>query len=81
MSAYTAAHADPQGAGDARPTALQVIEDEGLQGKLTGKIIVITGATSGIVGIVQHIYMSNMLTSIRVLKQPKHCLRLVLPST
>lgn len=45
---YSAAHADPQGAGDARPTALQIIRDEGIEGKLVGKVIVITGATSGI---------------------------------
>lgn len=45
---YAAAHADPQGAGDARPTALQIIRDEGIEGKLVGKVIVITGATSGI---------------------------------
>ncbi|KAJ5944307.1 Short-chain dehydrogenase/reductase SDR [Penicillium verrucosum] len=43
-----AAHLDPQGAGDARPTALQIIKDEGAEGKLAGKVIVITGATSGI---------------------------------
>jgi NAD(P)-dependent dehydrogenase (short-subunit alcohol dehydrogenase family) len=48
LSPYAAAHLDPQGAGDARPTALQIIQDEGLKGKLAGKIIVITGATSGI---------------------------------
>lgn len=48
MSPYTAAHADPQGAGDGRPTALQIIHDESLEGKLVGKVIVITGATSGI---------------------------------
>lgn len=45
---YAAAHADPQGAGDARPTASQIIRDEGMEGKLVGKVIVITGATSGI---------------------------------
>ncbi|PYH95711.1 putative short-chain dehydrogenase/reductase [Aspergillus ellipticus CBS 707.79] len=45
---YTAAHLDPQGAGDARPTALQIIQDEGVERQLTGKVIVITGATSGI---------------------------------
>ncbi|KAK4121918.1 hypothetical protein N657DRAFT_657438 [Parathielavia appendiculata] len=39
---------NPQGAGDARPTALQIIQDEGVQGKLAGKVIVIAGATSGI---------------------------------
>lgn len=48
MSPYAAAHANPQGAGDARPTALQIICDESLEGKLVGKMIVITGATSGI---------------------------------
>ena len=48
MGAYTAAHADPQGAGDARPTASQVVRDEGLEDKLEGKVIVITGASSGI---------------------------------
>ncbi|KAE9376397.1 NAD(P)-binding protein [Stipitochalara longipes BDJ] len=48
MSPYAAAHAKPQGAGDARPTALQIIRDESLEGQLIGKIIVITGATSGI---------------------------------
>jgi hypothetical protein len=48
MISYTAAHANPQGAGDARPTALQIVRDEGLEGKLTGKVMVITGATSGI---------------------------------
>ncbi|GFF51448.1 WW domain-containing oxidoreductase [Aspergillus lentulus] len=47
-SPYAAAHLDPKGAGDARPTALQIIQDEGLEGKLAGKIIVVTGATSGI---------------------------------
>jgi NAD(P)-dependent dehydrogenase (short-subunit alcohol dehydrogenase family) len=48
MSQYTAAHANPKGAGDARPTALQIIRDESVEGKLVGKVIVITGATSGI---------------------------------
>ncbi|KAF4868434.1 WW domain-containing oxidoreductase [Colletotrichum siamense] len=48
MSRYAEAHADPQGAGDARPTALQIIKDEGLEGKLGGKVFVITGTSSGI---------------------------------
>ena len=48
MGAYTAPHADPQGAGDARPTALQIVRDEGLQGRLVSKVMVITGASSGI---------------------------------
>jgi NAD(P)-dependent dehydrogenase (short-subunit alcohol dehydrogenase family) len=45
---YAAAHASPAGPGDARPTAQQIIEDEGLVGSLTDKVILITGASSGI---------------------------------
>ncbi|KAH7174064.1 uncharacterized protein B0J16DRAFT_406509 [Fusarium flagelliforme] len=48
MSRYTAAHIKPDGPGDARPTALQIIQDEGVQGKLEGQVIVITGTSSGI---------------------------------
>ncbi|CAI7596425.1 unnamed protein product [Penicillium pancosmium] len=48
MSAYAAAHANPHGAGDARPTASQIIHDQALKNQLRGKVIVITGATSGI---------------------------------
>jgi NAD(P)-dependent dehydrogenase (short-subunit alcohol dehydrogenase family) len=48
MSSYTAAHKNPQGAGDARQTALQIIKDENVKGKLGGKVIVITGTSSGI---------------------------------
>ena len=48
MSRYTSVHANPQGPGDARPTALQIIKDEGLIGKLTDKVVLITGGNSGI---------------------------------
>ncbi|KAH8893017.1 short-chain dehydrogenase/reductase-like protein [Thozetella sp. PMI_491] len=48
MSRYAEAHVNPTGPGDARPTALQIIKDEGVEGKLTGKVIVITGTSSGI---------------------------------
>lgn len=48
MSRYAAAHAKPEGPGDARPTGLQIIEDEGLAGKLHGKTIVITGVSAGL---------------------------------
>ncbi|KAI9045457.1 putative short-chain dehydrogenase/reductase [Aspergillus affinis] len=47
-SPYADAHVDPQGAGDARPTALQIIQNESMESKLDGKVIVLTGATSGI---------------------------------
>ncbi|RGP81224.1 hypothetical protein FLONG3_606 [Fusarium longipes] len=48
MSRYAAVHAVPRGPGDARPTALQIVKDEDLLGKLTDKVILITGANSGI---------------------------------
>ncbi|KAJ4007477.1 hypothetical protein NW752_007543 [Fusarium irregulare] len=48
MSRYAAVHTMPEGPGDARPTALQIIKDEGVQGKLQGQVIVITGTSSGI---------------------------------
>lgn len=48
MSRYASAFAHPAGPGDARPTALQIIKDEGAEGKLTGKVIVITGISSGL---------------------------------
>lgn len=50
MSRYAEAHkvVNLRGAGDARPTALQVIKDEGLTGKLANKVFLITGVSSGI---------------------------------
>jgi NAD(P)-dependent dehydrogenase (short-subunit alcohol dehydrogenase family) len=47
-SKYAAAHESPKGPGDARPTALQIIEDEQAEGQLTGKVILITGCSSGL---------------------------------
>jgi NAD(P)-dependent dehydrogenase (short-subunit alcohol dehydrogenase family) len=48
MSRYSAAHASPHGAGDSRPTALQIVEDENLIGKLSDKVMIVTGVSSGI---------------------------------
>ncbi|KAH6880406.1 hypothetical protein B0T10DRAFT_519352 [Thelonectria olida] len=47
-SRYTAVHQSPQGPGDERPTATQIIVDDNLQGQLTGKIALITGCSSGL---------------------------------
>ncbi|KAL8951805.1 MAG: hypothetical protein Q9222_002254 [Ikaeria aurantiellina] len=47
-SRYAAAHENPGGPGDARPTALDIVKDEGLEGKLSDKAILITGTSSGI---------------------------------
>ncbi|KAK5119975.1 hypothetical protein LTR85_007051 [Meristemomyces frigidus] len=48
MSRYAEAHQHPEGPGDVRPTALQIVEDEGLMGKLTDKVFLVTGVSSGI---------------------------------
>ncbi|KAF4965706.1 hypothetical protein FSARC_6489 [Fusarium sarcochroum] len=45
---YVAIHQSPSGPGDSRPTALQIIKDEGLEGKLSDQVILITGCSSGI---------------------------------
>ncbi|KAE8166979.1 hypothetical protein BDV40DRAFT_313660 [Aspergillus tamarii] len=48
MSRYAEAHANPQGPGDACPTALQIVKDAEMEGKLVGKSAVITGVSTGI---------------------------------
>ncbi|KAF9069249.1 putative short-chain dehydrogenase [Rhodocollybia butyracea] len=45
---YASVHASPQGPGDARPTALQIISDCGLINVLVGKVIFVTGGSGGI---------------------------------
>ncbi|CAG9988138.1 unnamed protein product [Clonostachys byssicola] len=48
MSRYAQAHQNRTGPGDARPTALQIIKDEGREGALGDKVFLVTGASSGI---------------------------------
>lgn len=45
---YAASWESTRGPGDSRPTALQIVNDEDLSGKLGGKVIFITGCSSGI---------------------------------
>ncbi|EQB56494.1 Short-chain dehydrogenase TIC 32 [Colletotrichum gloeosporioides] len=45
---YADLFANPKGPGDARPTALQVIEDSKLGNEWTDRVVLITGGTSGI---------------------------------
>ncbi|EEU48202.1 uncharacterized protein NECHADRAFT_75545 [Fusarium vanettenii 77-13-4] len=45
---YAQVHEHPNGPGDSRPTAIQIIQDEDLVGKLSGKVAFITGCSSGI---------------------------------
>ncbi|RFU27442.1 hypothetical protein B7463_g8890, partial [Scytalidium lignicola] len=47
-SKYASLFTSPKGPGDARPTALQIVNDEGLTGKLSDKVFLITGCSSGI---------------------------------
>ncbi|RKL04598.1 hypothetical protein BFJ68_g10993 [Fusarium oxysporum] len=45
---YKSVHENPKGPGDARPTAVQIIQDEKLEGKLSSQVVFITGCSSGI---------------------------------
>ncbi|KAK2476060.1 hypothetical protein H9L39_11284 [Fusarium oxysporum f. sp. albedinis] len=45
---YKSVHKNPKGPGDARPTAVQIIQDEKLEGKLSSHVVFITGCSSGI---------------------------------
>ncbi|KAI8934343.1 hypothetical protein NX059_009079 [Plenodomus lindquistii] len=45
---YAAAHLSTQGPGDARPTAEDILKDEGLEGKWTDKVVLVTGASAGL---------------------------------
>lgn len=51
MSKYATAHASPRGAGDSRPTALQIVNDEAQINELPGKVFVVTGCSAGGLGI------------------------------
>ncbi|KAL6788596.1 hypothetical protein J3E68DRAFT_123402 [Trichoderma sp. SZMC 28012] len=48
VAPYAKEHRDTNGPGDARPTALKIVRDQSLDGKLGGKVILVTGGTSGI---------------------------------
>ncbi|KAJ6149275.1 short-chain dehydrogenase [Penicillium samsonianum] len=47
-SKYAKVHQSPNGPGDARPTALQIVKDAGREDTLVGKAIMITGCSSGL---------------------------------
>lgn len=48
MSRYADAHKNPKGPGDARPTALQIVQDNDRVNNLKDKVFIVTGASSGI---------------------------------
>jgi len=45
---YLSRFQDPQGPGDQRPTAAEVIRDLKAEGSLEGKVVLITGGTGGL---------------------------------
>ncbi|GJC85555.1 WW domain-containing oxidoreductase [Colletotrichum liriopes] len=50
LNRYTEAHKPESlcGPGDNRPTALQIVQDEGCVGRLVGKVALVTGVSSGL---------------------------------
>ncbi|KAH6988835.1 short-chain dehydrogenase [Ilyonectria sp. MPI-CAGE-AT-0026] len=50
LAPYLEQHKTLNGPGDARPTAVQIIEDQGLVGKWTGRVVFITGCSPGGIG-------------------------------
>ena len=81
---YAAVHANPQGAGDARPTASQIIEDEGLINKLHDKTIVITGCSSGLgleTTLALHKTGARLFLTARNLSKAREALKDILPSS
>ncbi|KAL7929853.1 hypothetical protein V8C35DRAFT_314486 [Trichoderma chlorosporum] len=48
IAPYANDHRETNGPGDARPTALKIVRDQALDGELGGKVILVTGGTSGI---------------------------------
>ncbi|KAI9351751.1 short-chain dehydrogenase [Zopfochytrium polystomum] len=48
IAPYAASHVSPSGPGDARPTALKVVEDQHLSDALRHKTILLTGFSTGI---------------------------------
>ncbi|KAL2366313.1 hypothetical protein RJZ56_000770 [Blastomyces dermatitidis] len=72
MSRYAAVHANPQGVGDSRPTALQIVEDENMAGRLDRKVVVITGVSSGLG--VETLVVMDQASLERVRNAPKSIL-------
>jgi len=81
---YADAHLSPDGVGDLRPTALQVIRDEGLVNKLVGKVMLVTGASSGI-GIdtvaALHATGADVYMQVRDMKKGKEVMENILASS
>lgn len=80
---YESVHKVHNGPGDARPTALQIIQDEQLEGKWSDKTILITGTSSGIgVGTARALFETGatLYLTARDLKKAKTVLGPILDS-
>jgi len=81
---YAEAHASPKSAGDARPTALQVIQDEDLINKMTDKVMIVTGSSSGI-GVetsrALHATGAHIFMQVRDMKKGKAVMENILASS
>jgi NAD(P)-dependent dehydrogenase (short-subunit alcohol dehydrogenase family) len=45
---YASLYSSPEGPNDARPTGFQIVKDEDLIGKLSDKVVLVTGGSNGI---------------------------------
>ncbi|KAK1968516.1 short chain dehydrogenase [Colletotrichum sublineola] len=50
LAPYAEQHNNLTGPGDSRPTAIQIVEDQGLVGKWAGKVAIVTGCSPGGIG-------------------------------
>ncbi|GJD01592.1 short-chain dehydrogenase [Colletotrichum higginsianum] len=50
LAPYAEQHKNITGPGDARPTAIQIVQDQGLVGKWAGKVAIVTGCSPGGLG-------------------------------
>lgn len=47
---YANSHHNPSGPGDGRPTAIQIVQDQQLIGKWSGRVALVTGCSPGSIG-------------------------------
>ncbi|KAK1703896.1 short-chain dehydrogenase [Colletotrichum lupini] len=50
LAPYAEQHKDTSGPNDSRPTGVQIVEDQGLVGKWTDKVVIVTGCSPGGLG-------------------------------